>query len=100
MIQCIQKARGHCGGELCNMGRRCDRYEPARAKKAYGWDVTVRFGFPLLCDRTFHWRGCSATAARRKGMLKPHAIKIVSINLVPEAEWIRAYGNPELKNES
>ncbi len=100
MTQCIHKSRGHCGGELCNMGRRCDRYKPARAHKAYGWDVTVRMVRPINSQKTYHWRGCSENAARRKGMLKAGAVEIVSVEPLSEDQWIRAYGDPRLKNES
>ncbi len=96
MIQCKHIAAGKCGGELCRVTH-CPRYTPARDYGAYGWDVTVRFGPPRLCEETFHWRGCSAAAARRKGMLKSHAVEIIAVEPVSEEEWIRAYGDPEQK---
>ncbi len=99
MIQCKNHARGECGAELCHAGRRprCARYAAARRYAAYGWEVTVRFGLPLCCEQTYHWRGCSEAAARRKGMLKSRAEQIVAIEPVTEEQWIRAYGDPDLQ---
>ncbi len=103
MTQCKQHAAGKCGAELCLNGRRprCALYAPARKQAAYGWDVTVQFArCNILYQDTFHWRGCTETAARRKGMLKTHAQSITAVAPLTEAEWIRAYGDPRLKNES
>ena len=102
MIQCKNQSRDKCGGELCAGGLRprCKLYRPARDYGAYGWDVTVRFHMPINGERTYHWRGCTAAAARRKGMLKSHAAEIVAIEPITENQWIRAYGDPSLKAES
>ena len=69
----------------------CSRtYEPARAFKAFGWEVTVQFqNFTTV---QFHWRGVTEGGARRKGMLKPLAVRILKVEPVDEVSWIRAYG--------
>ncbi len=100
MIQCREYAKGRCGGEICWNGRRprCARYRPDRAYKAYGWLVTVQFGPPGYHTRQYHWRGCTENGARRKGMLITCAQKIISVEPVTEQEWIRAYGDPDLRD--
>ena len=61
--------------------------------KAFGWEVTVEFSPQSgKAPRMFHYRGCGAAAARRKGLLKRHAFQVTSVEPVTEEQWIRAYG--------
>ena len=101
MIRCKRWDKGECDAELCfGMRKRvCELYEPARAYKAFGWVVTVRFAYAAkLPDREFHYCGCRESDARRKAMLKSHAQEIISIEPVKTREqWVFAFGNPEEK---
>lgn len=58
--------------------------------------VAVRTSNITTEDRKFHYIGSAATA-RRKGMLKTGAVKIVSITPVTEKQWHRAYGVPGVR---
>jgi hypothetical protein len=70
--------------------------------KPFAWDVDVEFD-PRSGKKieTFHWRGCSENAAKRKGMLKDHALRILEIRPLSEDVWRRAYGlgNENVRSE-
>jgi len=68
----------------------CKDHEPVRKFKAFGWEVIVEF-FDYH-QETFHWRGCTENGARRKGMLKTCASKIIKVIPVTEEQWLRSYG--------
>lgn len=59
----------------------------------FGWEVDVEFmrssGKP---PQTFHYRGCTEAAARRKVIFKPNFERVVAVRPVTEDEWVRAYG--------
>lgn len=97
MIRCKHWDRGECGAEQCRQhrGRTCERYEPSRNYGAFGWTVTVEFRD--FTTREFHWCGCRETDAKRKGMLKSCARRIVACEPVTQEQWFRAYGDPDLK---
>ena len=89
------KHLGICG-EICWHGRRrCiglegRTYEPARKFKAFGWEIEVEFRQGHT--KSFHYRGCTEGGARRKGMLKTHAMRIVACEPITEEQWVKAYG--------
>lgn len=60
---------------------------------AYGCIVTVavRSSIVLTEDVNFHWRGSEA-ACRRKAMLKKGAVRIVKVEPLDEARYVRAFG--------
>ena len=97
MIQCIEFAKGRCGGEVCAQGEkpRCNKYSPARKYKSFGYEVTVKFMYGK--EKKFHWCGLTEITARRKGMLKTLATEIVNVEPVTEEQWIRAYGVPGMR---
>jgi len=61
--------------------------------RAFGYEVEVEFqrasGKP---NALFHWRGLSESAARRKGMMKSNAQRIVKVEAISREEWIRGFG--------
>lgn len=68
------------------------KQDKAKAKP-FGWEVTVEFHPSTRKPaETFHWRGCTERTARLKGMLKPHATRIISVEPVDEKTWIAVYG--------
>jgi hypothetical protein len=68
------------------------KQDKARSKP-FGWEVTVEFHPSTRKPaETFHWRGGTERAARKKGILKPHAIRIVLVTPVSEEAWIQTYG--------
>ena len=75
-------------GKTCSFP--CPDYEPIRRFKAFGWEVTVEFldGH----QERFHWRGITEGGARRKGMLRSLARRIVLVSPVTGEQWERAFG--------
>lgn len=97
MIECLFFAKGKCGAELCERGKkpRCSKYEPARKYKAFGYCVTVRFQNGET--KEYHWSGLTESGARRKGMLKTCASKIENVEPLTEEQYIRAFGVPGMR---
>jgi hypothetical protein len=59
----------------------------------FGWEVDVHFYFSSgRPDQTFHYRGCTEKAARRKALLKTHADRVLAVRPVSKEAWIRTYG--------
>lgn len=75
-------------GKTCSFP--CSSYEPIRKFKSFGWEVTVEFQDGH--QERYHWRGITEGGARRKGMLKSLARRIVQISPVSEEQWERAFG--------
>jgi hypothetical protein len=65
-------------------------------EKPYGWEVTIekRTGTFTSEQVIHHWRGCSEASARKKGMMKTGAIRVVKTEALDQDTWFRAYGAP------
>lgn len=85
----------HLDGYICDKGfgicrNGCLYYEPCRKFKAFGWEVTVEF---FNGDqKQFHWSGVTEGGARRNGMLKTCAKRIVKVEPFTEENWVNAFG--------
>jgi len=67
---------------------------------AYGWEIRAKMGPPDYAERVFRWRGLSESAARRRVASKNQSVEILSVLAITREEWIRAYGNPDIKGET
>jgi hypothetical protein len=73
----------------------------ATPPKPYGWEVEVSYLQQFLPQsETYHFRGCSEAAAKRKSywkaVMKRHSSDIVGGRATPldQETWFRAYGSP------
>ncbi len=72
------------------------------AIKPFAWEVEVEFSKGMIYApgwagnwrKTYHYKGSSEAAAKKRGMLHTHARAVLSTNpIATEADYVRAYGN-------
>lgn len=69
----------------------------APSAKPWGFDVVVEFRGPEgFVTKTLHKQG-SETAVRRWAMLKPHAVRVVSVSPYTREQWIRVWGDGRVR---
>ena len=76
--------------------------KPAENVKAFGFDVDIEVATGPASSKviTKHWRTKSVSLAQAKGRLVSCAKRVLKCTPLTETQWIAAYGDPRLKNES